>query len=509
MTLKKYIYLAFLLLVLFLSFSSLKFYSYHGHLSSLVFKNYVKISIISVICIYTFHTVLFLIKKSFFRVISVFVLSLFYTSYFAILFKYGAVSTGVIASIWNSNLNESLEFFNSHSFTVEAIFFIFTMSPFLIIVFNFKEFIDSNRVYFLSSIIAVISFMVVFVKYVHSPVYEVKGFTNLANELDGVPRFLSQAIKTKELLESESTPITSEWNLIEDADDSYNYVIIVGESVQQKRFSTSISKVESEKIKGWKMYTNAIAPATQTRYSVPRLLSLNDIDNINYGLNVIDLAKESGLKTHWYSNQARVGEHDTPITRLAMRADEYHFHNLDYSLAKNDFVLIDDLSKGLKQQPKGNLFILHMIGSHSDFCYRIGLFKANPELQSECYDKTMLELVSFINQVKSTVSHDKYKIIYVSDHGLTSVDEPPFLTHGVGKVFSYDAVNTPLIFMSSNSEGSEAEYDEKEFFLRDLPHTLGSWFDASAKELNVDKEIDRITTQDRFVIDSGSVRMLN
>lgn len=361
----------------------------------------------------------------------------------------------------------------------------------------------------MSSIIAVISFMVVFVKYVHSPVYEVKGFTNLANELDGVPRFLSQAIKTKELLESESTPITSEWNLIEDADDSYNYVIIVGESVQQKRFSTSISKVESEKIKGWKMYTNAIAPATQTRYSVPRLLSLNDIDNINYGLNVIDLAKESGLKTHWYSNQARVGEHDTPITRLAMRADEYHFHNLDYSLAKNDFVLIDDLSKGLKQQPKGNLFILHMIGSHSDFCYRIGLFKANPELQSECYDKTMLELVSFINQVKSTVSHDKYKIIYVSDHGLTSVDEPPFLTHGVGKVFSYDAVNTPLIFMSSNSEGSEAEYDEKEFFLRDLPHTLGSWFDASAKELNVDKEIDRITTQDRFVIDSGSVRMLN
>ncbi|MFL0979378.1 hypothetical protein ACJO1P_28555, partial [Vibrio parahaemolyticus] len=94
-----------------------------------------------------------------------------------------------------------------------------------------------------------------------------------------------------------------------------------------------------------------------------RLLSLNDIDNLDYGVNDIDLAKESGLKTHWYSNQARVGEHDTPITRLAMRADEYYFHSLDYTLARNDFVLIDEMSEGLNQQPKGNLFILHMIGS--------------------------------------------------------------------------------------------------------------------------------------------------
>ena len=507
MTFKKYIYSILLLFIPFLALSYMLYLGYPEHVT-LKPTSYVGIVIKSVICIYFYHLILFLINSKILRCISVVALSVFYTFYFSFLLKYGGISVGIIASIWDSNINESLEFLNSHSFVVEMIFFILISSPFLIIAFKIEDVLDNKRIYQLSSVIVLIAFLVVFVQYMYSPTYERKGFERLAERFDGIPKMLYLVIETKELIESESVPITSKWHLIEGADDSYNYVIIIGESVQQKRFSTSISKVEGEKIKGWKMYTNAIAPATQTRYSVPRLLSLNDIDNLDYGLNVIDLAKESGIKTHWYSNQARVGEYDTPVTRLAMRADEYYFHNLDYSLARNDFVLIDDLSEGLKQQPKGNLFILHMIGSHSDFCYRIGFFNADPELQSECYDKTMLELISFINQVRNVVSHDKYKIIYVSDHGLTSMDEAPFLTHGVGTMFSFDAVNTPLIFMDSNSEGKEAKFDDKEFFLRDLPHTVVPWFGANAKELNADKEIGSITYQDRFIIDSGRVKVL-
>ncbi|MBQ4852935.1 sulfatase-like hydrolase/transferase [Pseudoalteromonas sp. MMG012] len=506
MTLKKHISSILLLFIPFLALSFMVYLSYDD--AVLKPTSYVRIAISSVISIYFYHLILFLIKSRILRCISVVTLSFFYTLLFSSYVKYGSFSVGMIASIWETNINESFEFFNSHSFVVEMMFFIIISSPFIIIIFKIEDFLDNKRIYLCSSVIVIIVSLISFVRYLYAPAYEIKGFERFAEIFGGIPKMLSLAVQTKELLDSESIPITSKWNLIEGADDSYNYVIIVGESVQQKRFSESINKIDSEKVNGWKIYTNAIAPATQTRYSVPRLLSLNNIDNLYYGLNIIDLAKESGLKTHWYSNQARVGEDDTPVTRIAMRADQYNFHNLDYSLTKNDFVLIDDLSQGLEQQPNGNLFILHMIGSHFDFCYRVGLLRATPDLQSKCYDKTILELVSFINKVKETVSHDKYKIIYVSDHGLTSIDEPPFLTHGVGKQFSTDAVNTPLIFIESATERHSVEYDNKEYFLRDLPHTLGAWLNVSAKELNSDAEIDSVVNQDRFVIDSGDIRFL-
>lgn len=49
--------------------------------------------------------------------------------------------------------------------------------------------------------------------------------------------------------------------------------------------------------------------------------------------------------------------------------------------------------------------------------------------------------------------HDKtYRIIYFSDHGLMSVNVPPYLIHGTGSHFSRQAVEVPFIAMSNDPQ---------------------------------------------------------
>ncbi|UKA26088.1 hypothetical protein IHC93_04330 [Photobacterium damselae subsp. damselae] len=97
---------------------------------------------------------------------------------------------------------------------------------------------------------------------------------------------------------------------------------------------------------GWTFISNAISPATNTRESVPRILSLNNYEKINENLNLIDLANKTGLKTYWFSNQGFMGKFDTPISKIAKRSQHVIFHNKgDYQSAGSDDRLLEDLKR--------------------------------------------------------------------------------------------------------------------------------------------------------------------
>ena len=424
--------------------------------------------------------------------------------------KYGGASEGIVSSIMDTNMSESLEYASSNSFPLSVLLSILLFIA-LWKLTNISNDLFKNTRHSLAFIvgITVISSLPFLYKAgkVDSPIWYL---------LEVIPevRLGVTIIGTLESRRLEREPIDSQWEDITSSKSGYTYIVIIGESAQKKAFhfyGNSVNTTEEiTLLPGWTIISDAIAPAVLTRTSVVRLLSFNEKENVNVNLNIIDLAKASGLKTYWFSNQGAMGFNDTPVTRIAKRADEKLFHNFDFSKAKSDFVLLGDLKRSINA--KGDqLFFLHTIGSHSDFCKRTSeaLFSVTKRLgvkDLDCYNDSILNTFHFIKEVQSIMISKglKYKIIYLSDHGLVDVEDAPYKVHGAGRLFSREAVEVPLIFIE-DSKGKGVMKDAT-YFLRDFPHTFADWI--GVESLNVDEtksilSMKKGDEQEPYVIDSS------
>ncbi|MGL4858789.1 MAG: hypothetical protein ACRC5A_03445, partial [Enterobacteriaceae bacterium] len=75
----------------------------------------------------------------------------------------------------------------------------------------------------------------------------------------------------------------------------------------------------------WQPWDGLIAPASNTQASVMRLFSVNRGSEPEINNNVLSLANMAGFATYWFSNQGRLGTHDTAVTRVALYAQEHFF----------------------------------------------------------------------------------------------------------------------------------------------------------------------------------------
>jgi glucan phosphoethanolaminetransferase (alkaline phosphatase superfamily) len=419
---------------------------------------------------------------------------------------YGSISTGIISASMDSHPTEAIEFISTQSFPLEFLLVI----PLFIFLNKIYQYKSTNKEIAVLSIILCISCL----PFIKKAIEHEKPTTYLFDVIKEV-KFISLLWETLTIREEEAIPIISEWENVEVVKDDYNYVIIIGESAQKKIFSCYGSKLKTTEpissLDGWSIIGDAIAPATQTRYSIPRILSLNDNKSVNANLNIIDLANMAGFQTYWFSNQGSFGAHDTPITRIAKRANTTYFHNIDYTKTEDDSVLLDDLKQSLEDGNKKNKVIfLHTIGSHSDFCERTRLAKHRLEKSSDnsqihCYNESILNTFEFIKEVQnSMVAHQlKYKIIYFSDHGLVDVNEKPFKNYGAGKLFAKEAVEVPLLFISDKP--TKGKVINMTYFLRDFPHTFAELLGISAKQIDTSKSIKAIERQEykqsQYVLD--------
>ncbi|MEH6448990.1 MAG: sulfatase-like hydrolase/transferase [Oleispira sp.] len=424
--------------------------------------------------------------------------------------KYGGVSEGIVSSIMDTNISESLEYASSNSFPLSVLLSIILFVALWKLNSISSDFFKNTR-YSLTFIIGtiVISSLPFLYKAekVDSPIWYL---------LEVVPevRLGVMIIGTLESRRLERESIDSQWKDISSNKNGYTYVVIIGESAQKKAFhfyGNSVNTTEEIKLlPGWTIISDAIAPAVLTRTSVVRLLSINEKNNVNVNLNIIDLAKASGLKTYWFSNQGAMGFNDTPVTRIAKRADETLFHNFDFSRAKSDFVLLDDLKRSINS--KGDqLFFLHTIGSHSDFCKRtsealFSVTKRQGVKDIDCYHDSILNTFHFIKGVQSMMISEKlkYKIIYLSDHGLVDVEDAPYKVHGAGRLFSREALEVPLIFIDDSK--AKGVMKDATYFLRDFPHTFADWI--GVESLNIDEtksvlSMKKGDEQEPYVIDSS------
>lgn len=426
--------------------------------------------------------------------------------------KYGGLSHGIVASVIDSTVKESYEYVFSVNLGVEVLFFIF-----LFILMLSISSIKSNFVYFFYIPLLISSLLVL--SFYHSKKERDDGgekeplFAYSSNILS----FANTIKETFEYIESEKVPIVNKWCEVKVSDENVNYVVIIGESVQQKTFKDEVvSPAFSEITQHWLSYTNVISPSNLTRFSVPRILSVNNNDNVNKSLNIIDLAGMANLTTHWFSNQSQTGVHDSPIAQLSRKADHVIYHSFDFSFAGYDSILLDDLKLALTKNSGNNMFFLHMMGSHPDFCNRVEYDEAHPNYinrnQKLCYKDSVRSLIYFIDATSNILSHydTPYKIVYLSDHGLTDINDSPYKTHGTKNKFSRDAVHVPFVFVDSSIERGNIEYDDRLYFLRDFPHTFASWIGVTSANTMPSLSIEKCDScQVPYVYDGITKRQLN
>ncbi|WBL74170.1 phosphoethanolamine transferase [Serratia liquefaciens] len=264
-----------------------------------------------------------------------------------------------------------------------------------------------------------------------------------------------------------------------------NYVIIVGESMRRDYMSlfgypTSTTPF-LDHVNGT-FYSNYISTAPNTFESLPRTLALSNGKKSYLSDNIVTLAKSAGLHTHWFSNQGLIGQFDTPVSKIAVFSDDYLFLKKgDYqSRNTDDDELLPLLQNALTNNEPGNLYVLHIMGSHSDFCERLGgeppVFTSdNAELA--CYLSTYRKTDRFIAHAYQMLqeTHSPFKLIYFSDHGLShrNIDGKLYLRHGGDTRQNYEV---PLVVLSDT--------DQQRTFI-DEPHSAFEFISLFAQQAGI------------------------
>ncbi len=457
-------------------------------------------------------TLLLMINTRKINLILAILLSFFwlFSSYMYINFEGFDIS--VLSSILETTKTESIEYIKDLHLSYLLLFVI----PYFYIIYKIKD--QRKKPYNNETLITftLLSFFILTFNLIKTHQYDLIPESVLSRL--NISKFYDKASEIIEVKEQDSLKITSEWKNVKPGVDTlnYNYVIIIGESAPRKSFSY-YNNADLKNYTGWTFISNAISPATNTRESVPRILSLNNYDSINENLNLIDLANQAGLTTYWFSNQGFIGRFDTPISKIAKRSQYVIFHNKgDYKSAGSDDRLLEDLKKTIINKKTGNLVFLHTFGSHPSFCKRTIFYKKhiknfNPKDDRSCFQDAIYNTEIYISEVNNIMKSTgkPYKIIYFADHGLTDVNFPPYKVHGVGINFSLDAIHIPLIFINSKNK-KEGRMINKEYYMRDFTNTFSDWIDVNANQIKENKSIfSEQLNQNKYIYQGSKLTKLS
>lgn len=179
------------------------------------------------------------------------------------------------------------------------------------------------------------------------------------------------------------------------------------------------------------LFSNAYSCAYSTIISLQQALTSANFYNqksFTECLSIIDIAKATGYKTYWLSNQGKISNFDTPITLIAEQSDYSHWLKSD---KKYDDKLLEQLSK--VNPTENNFIVFHLMGSHAFYSSRYPKeyqIWTNPNhsggvedyKNSILYTDTVLKSIFKYSQEKFNLA----SFVYISDHGTdpTSMRDP-------------------------------------------------------------------------------------
>ena len=219
-------------------------------------------------------------------------------------------------------------------------------------------------------------------------------------------------------------------------------VVVVGETARAENFSLNGYTRETNpelKKRGVIAFTDTSSCGTETSVSVPCMFSpftREDYSNTKFrgSENLMDVLNHAGVQTSWYENNTGskgVAER-IKLVELQGSQDKRYCEGGECI----DQILIDSLSKELKEMTDNATIVLHMTGSHGPAYYRrytedYARFK--PDCRSNdfakcshdeivnAYDNSILYTDHILSQVIDLLKahQDKFasSMIYMSDHG--------------------------------------------------------------------------------------------
>lgn len=428
---------------------------------------------------------------------------------------YGSPSIGIIASLFETNYSEIIEYLDTlplYSYAVSFLFFIFVC-----IILKISTKISSkslswraNSIYLFLCLVGVL-YKPILHLYKYNEPFSLESSRVSFIGFYALNYKLIKDYHTEKANLENAKHIKDTWNVSNVSPKYTNYVLIIGESMRADYLSLYgyplnttpfLSETKGTIIDGYV----AAAPNTQT--SLLRTLYHFQDENTQYQNNIITLANKAGFNTYWISNQGETGDFDTVTSRVAYYANDHYFTQKLSSngLGINDKKLLSVLENKLKQdKTKPSLFVLHLMGSHPSFCQRIQnkptLYLRNKVMS--CYLETLIQTDKIIKDIRNLLEeHGSYSLIYFSDHGLSHRGENKSLTLTHDNKYKQN-YQVPFIKISSDDEQRNIIKTQRSGF--NFIYGFAEWLGIKEKSLDTGYQFFSETTDDVKVFDWNSM----
>ena len=303
-------------------------------------------------------------------------LPLFQASYY---FLYGTcVNTGAVTMIFETYTNEVIEYFKSMPLVVRIatpILNIALLAGFLYFNLTSETSITAPLLPNLAIIIAVTLFLTYYLWNTKKGVFIRTGLIELV--LD-VKDYLEQtksyktnlAKRVANLNVTQTTPF---------CEKPATFILVIGESESRDYMSAFCdyphdttpwlkSKQASE---NFLLYKNAYACKDQTVPALERAFTEENQYNdkkFYESCSFVDIARKSGFKISWFSNQSHIGAADTAVTLVANTADTAEWTKLHLNQVQYDESLLGYLKQ--IDANENNFIVFHLKGNHFNFINR-------------------------------------------------------------------------------------------------------------------------------------------
>lgn len=282
------------------------------------------------------------------------------------------------------------------------------------------------------------------------------------------------ALKNIEAYDALTSKLNAEVHLEENRSAIKNVVLILGESTNRNHMGlygyylpNTPNLQKMKEADDLYVFNDVISPHSTTIAVLSKLFTFchfeSEKDWYEYN-NFIDIANAAGYKTFWLSNQESAGIWGNVAQIFAQHSSEHAFTRLrdsreDYGIVDGElFPLIDD---ALQRTDDKNFFVIHLMGSHglyyNRFPYAFSKFSkddvrldVNDEKKTIIaqYDNSIYYNDYIVSEIIKKFKDRETLVVYISDHGEAVYDEQNFSGH-IEENPSRHMIEIPLLMWAS------------------------------------------------------------
>ena len=384
------------------------------------------------------------------------VLSIMSAIYAPASFLFGSPNVNIVLSIMGSNIAESYEFLSF----IPIKYYLFSMS---ILIIGTLLIINSNALITRHIKTALLIFLIIVFS---RPIFSIANSQDI--EIGFTPvRFVNDFYKAVKIVREDNARLKALINMkttlapTKASEDFDSYILVIGESARRDFmgvYGFRINNTPFMNSSNGIIFNNYISAASSTQTSISTSFIANGVPQNN----LLRLAHEQGLETWWISNQGSYGDDDSQVSIIGKQADNIIFLKKgEYKTTNSDDTeLLPHIKEALQSQSKHKLIIVHLMGSHEDFCERTNnkydVFYVNKSLS--CYVQSIKNTDKLLSTIAQQATNDnkKWTMMYFSDHGLSFIKknkkkygEVVTLIHGDKTKENFDI---PLFITSYNAK---------------------------------------------------------